>query len=208
MAGVRGSKVSGWPSEADDAARCLGFVNTLSARPTAEPTERLVSYESLAAWAKEAGVLRADEAADLTARARRRATEAASVLTRALDLRELLQAVFVAAEHERTPPPAVLSRLAEYLAGGYARGRLVGASGTLQWVYGGGEDDLDRVLWEMARAAGRFVGSPALTRVRACAAADCAWWFVDDTKNGRRRWCDMKVCGNREKLRRFRARQR
>jgi predicted RNA-binding Zn ribbon-like protein len=29
---------------------------------------------------------------------------------------------------------------------------------------------------------------------------------VDDTKNCSRRWCDMKLCGNREKIRRFRAR--
>ncbi|MGE3889659.1 MAG: CGNR zinc finger domain-containing protein, partial [Vicinamibacterales bacterium] len=40
---------------------------------------------------------------------------------------------------------------------------------------------------------------------RACAAQDCRWWFVDETKNRSRRWCDMKICGNREKLRRFRA---
>lgn len=206
MAGVRETRRPEPPTEADDAARCLGFVNTLSARLTAEPSERLVSYEALVAWAKEAGILRADESADLASRARRRAGEAATVLARARDLRELLHGVLLAAEHERTPPAAVLSRLADYLAGGYARGRLIGASGTLQWVYGGG-DDLDRVLWEMARAIARFVGSSSLTRVRACAAADCAWWFVDGTKNGRRRWCDMKVCGNREKLRRFRARQ-
>lgn len=44
-------------------------------------------------------------------------------------------------------------------------------------------------------------------RVRACAAPDCGWVFVDRSKNGSRRWCDMGSCGNRAKLRSYRLRQ-
>ena len=96
-----------------------------------------------------------------------------------------------------------MKTIGECLAGAYANGRLVPHQGALQWV-ASADDDLDRVLWEIGRAAGRLVVSPRLARVRACAASDCGWWFVDDTKNRSRRWCDMKLCGNREKLRRFR----
>src|SRR5437867_266741 len=46
----------------------------------------------------------------------------------------------------------------------------------------------------------------ARTRWRACAADTCEWLFLDRTKNRTRRWCDMKICGNRAKARRFRAR--
>jgi len=63
------------------------------------------------------------------------------------------------------------------------------------------------VTHELARAAARLVESTTLSRVRACAADDCKWWFVDDTKNHSRRWCEMKTCGNRAKLRRYRERQ-
>jgi hypothetical protein len=42
------------------------------------------------------------------------------------------------------------------------------------------------------------------TRVRRCADPRCGRVFQDETKNGRRRWCDMKVCGNRAKVQRFR----
>jgi predicted RNA-binding Zn ribbon-like protein len=194
------------PPEAADVERCLAFVNTLSARPTAAPTERLASYDALLAWATEAGVIRAEDAAELTGRARRRAAEADTVVARARELRELLHAVLVAAERGRAPAPLVLDRLAAYLAGWYSRGRLVSQGGTLQWVYGGA-GELDRVLWELARSATRLIASPALTKVRPCAADDCGWWFVDETKNHSRRWCDMKICGNRAKARRFRARR-
>ena len=207
MAASRTAKAPPHPAETADLARCLALVNTLSGRPTGAAAERLVSFDALVEWAREAGIVRADEALGLATRGRRREAEAAAVVSRVRDLRELVHAVLVAAEAGRAPAASVLARLTEYFAGWYARGSLVAHAGTLQWVYAGG-DGLDRVLWELARAATRLVESQALGRVRPCAAADCGWWFVDDTKNHTRRWCDMKICGNREKLRRYRARQR
>jgi predicted RNA-binding Zn ribbon-like protein len=43
-----------------------------------------------------------------------------------------------------------------------------------------------------------------LTRVRRCADPGCSRVFYDDTKNGGRRWCDMRSCGNRAKAARHR----
>jgi len=42
--------------------------------------------------------------------------------------------------------------------------------------------------------------------VKACRAGDCLWAFVDRAPNGRRTWCSMKSCGNREKVRAYRER--
>ena len=36
-------------------------------------------------------------------------------------------------------------------------------------------------------------------RVRRCEGAGCELWFLDVSKSGRRRWCDMATCGNRAK---------
>lgn len=44
------------------------------------------------------------------------------------------------------------------------------------------------------------------TRLKACRADDCKWAFVDTARNRTRIWCDMAVCGNREKARRYRMR--
>src|SRR5664280_2943804 len=38
--------------------------------------------------------------------------------------------------------------------------------------------------------------------IRECGAPDCEWLFLDQSRNGSRRWCDMKSCGNRQKARR------
>jgi len=43
-------------------------------------------------------------------------------------------------------------------------------------------------------------------RVRIC--GNCGWLFVDGSRNGSRIWCDMAVCGNRQKAKRFYRRAR
>ncbi len=194
------------PAEPVDAERVLAFINTLSGRPTAAPVERLASYDALVAWAREQQLISAAAAERLSGEARKHPHQAAAVLARAKDFREALNGLAIAIEAGRQPGPDVLRTVGDCLATAYANGRLVPHEGALQWV-ASAEDDLDRVVWEIARAAGRLVVSPRLARVRACAAGDCGWWFMDDTKNRSRRWCDMKLCGNREKLRRFRSRR-
>jgi len=54
------------------------------------------------------------------------------------------------------------------------------------------------VLWS---AADILVG-PDSARVRECANHRCLWLFLDDSKNGSRRWCSMQMCGNRAKAQR------
>jgi len=44
--------------------------------------------------------------------------------------------------------------------------------------------------------------------VRACASKTCQWFFLDTSKNHRRRWCDMTKCGNRAKFQRFYSRKK
>jgi predicted RNA-binding Zn ribbon-like protein len=45
-------------------------------------------------------------------------------------------------------------------------------------------------------------------RFRICANDGCRWVFEDASRAGRRRWCDMTTCGNRDKVRRYRSRHR
>ncbi|WP_084654815.1 CGNR zinc finger domain-containing protein [Nocardia altamirensis] len=44
------------------------------------------------------------------------------------------------------------------------------------------------------------------SRIKSCAAADCRWAYLDISRNGSRRWCDMANCGNRAKNREWRRR--
>ncbi|MGH9215099.1 MAG: CGNR zinc finger domain-containing protein [Acidimicrobiales bacterium] len=46
------------------------------------------------------------------------------------------------------------------------------------------------------------------SRIRRCAGPTCVLLFLDVSKSGRRRWCDMAVCGNRAKVAAHQARAR
>ena len=45
-------------------------------------------------------------------------------------------------------------------------------------------------------------------RLKACPADDCQWAYYDRSRNRSAVWCDMGVCGNRQKVRSFRERTR
>jgi hypothetical protein len=75
--------------------------------------------------------------------------------------------------------------------------RLPGAASLPQYVVGA-------ILLALVRASSR----PDWSRVKACRGPDCGWVFVDRSRNGSRRWCQMSECGNRAKAAAFRARAR
>jgi predicted RNA-binding Zn ribbon-like protein len=54
-------------------------------------------------------------------------------------------------------------------------------------------------------AAVQLLASDQLGRVKGC--GRCRFLFVDESRNGSRRWCSMKDCGTAEKIRRYVARR-
>jgi predicted RNA-binding Zn ribbon-like protein len=47
-----------------------------------------------------------------------------------------------------------------------------------------------------------------LSRTKRCEGKECGWLFFDATKNKSRRWCEMRVCGNRAKVTASRQRRK
>ena len=109
------------------------------------------------------------------------------------DLRRLRQAVVTLAERDSLAPARPLLRRAAYR---------LDEAGRLQTIRSGWQGFVNRLL-------------PALLTMReqraqlkTCANPACRWLFLDRSKNQARVWCDMAVCGNRAKVKRFLARQR
>ncbi|MFM9369269.1 CGNR zinc finger domain-containing protein [Streptomyces sp. Da 82-17] len=74
--------------------------------------------------------------------------------------------------------------------------------GTRGWVEGGTGSEL---LSTVARDAIDLFTGPYADRIRVCGAENCALIFADTSRAGRRRWCSMERCGNRNKVRSHRA---
>lgn len=49
-----------------------------------------------------------------------------------------------------------------------------------------------------------LIGENKMTHLKRCSNLDCVLLFID--QSGRRKWCSMKICGNRKKVARFQQR--
>jgi predicted RNA-binding Zn ribbon-like protein len=179
---------------------CLDFTNTVDDR-FSNPKELLNSYNDLLVWSRGAQLLTEDEASQLREKAEHHRKEAEAVRQRAINLREALYHIFLAVAQGSSPEKYDLSILNTEFSEAMSQACIVSAkdSFTLDWT--GKDKALDRMLWTIARSAADLLTSKGLDDVRVCAAEDCNWLFLDTSKNHSRRWCDMKSCGNRAKVR-------
>ena len=118
-------------------------------------------------------------------------------LAEAVEVREALRALLMA----NNGLPADVDGASRVLdrAALHSRLRVRFASGTAQL-------HPRRGLGGILAATAEAMSSPDWPRLKACRADDCHWAFVDEARNRSRAWCDMKVCGNRQKVHRYRAR--
>jgi predicted RNA-binding Zn ribbon-like protein len=68
--------------------------------------------------------------------------------------------------------------------------------------------DLSGFEARLLLALERLQSQGAWPRLKACTDEGCQWAFFDTTRNRSRTWCSMEECGNRQKTRRYRERQR
>lgn len=180
----------------------LNFANTVSSRHTDAPIERLTSYEELVSFAVQSDVIDENTGKRLLKQAKKRPVEAARVLNDALELRDALFGIFEKIALEQPPRDEDRRVLNERL-------QRMHLSRDLQWEWSCDPDALDVMLAPILQSAFDLITAKDVRqRIKLCGADDCVWLFLDTSKNGTRRWCDMKQCGNRMKARRFYERKR
>jgi predicted RNA-binding Zn ribbon-like protein len=181
----------------------LDLVNTLDWRFRDNgPEELLASYNDLLRFCAQSGFLHAKQIRQIM----RTSAEgpAAEALVSCRELREAAAEILYAAVDDRTPAGSQLKRLDRIFQEARDRQRLVWSAPRLHWELPS-ECGPDLPFWMLALSTARLLTSDDMQRLRACEKPDCRWLFIDTSKNHTRRWCDMKICGNRMKARRFKA---
>lgn len=187
-------------------ALCLDFVNTLGDRPHGRE-EHLAEWADLVSWAVQAGVVPMAEGRALVSAGRRRPRAAGRAFSRARDLRELLYRMFAGVAADDRPSGADVDTFNDVLAGAMSHTRLDVRPGGFAWGWRD-DDSFERLVRPVVRSAAELLVSPDRDAVRECASDRCSWLFLDRSPARKRRWCSMKTCGNRDKVRRFYARRR
>lgn len=184
---------------------CLDFMNTVGGKEKERSPDHLRTYRDFLAWGTQSGLLDQEQATALTALSERHGT-GDGALDAVRDHRERLYRIFSAIATQRSPDPIDLGGLNAALmaCGGNLAVRPVGAA--YEWAWHGLDQNLEGPLWPILRAAADLLTGPDLALVREC--GRCSWLFLDRSRNRRRRWCKMEVCGNRSKAERHHRRQR
>jgi predicted RNA-binding Zn ribbon-like protein len=200
------SRAGSLPLIADDLA--LDFANTESGRGFASHENHLREANHVAQWLKHAKALPADDAEWLADQAFRRPDLAAELLTQAVALREAIHDIGAALGRHAKPPAVSLAGLSALHARFVARATLAPGLLSCRWCWTLRDAPVEAALGPIALAAVRLFTQADLHRIRECGGQACGWLFYDRSKNNRRRWCEMEVCGNRAKQRRLAARRR
>jgi predicted RNA-binding Zn ribbon-like protein len=182
---------------------CLDFVNTIDPRRPGEGRDYLPDYTAVLDWFELVDVALPRSLSWLRRRARVAPAEAEAAHRQAVAMREAVLALVQASHDGATVRPDDLAKL------NHALGESIGHRVLAPSERGGvreewrTSDALSQVLWPVAIDAWDLLTEPELDLVRQCPvdAGGCGWLFLDVSRAGNRRWCDMRTCGNRAKAR-------
>lgn len=118
------------------------------------------------------------------------------------EVRECAWAVFDAITRDEELPARSWGELLERAGVGARDGISYDGTGAGAVVRNGTKPGAIAAALSMVAVEARF--TLPKERIRAC--GRCGWLFVDSSRGGRRRWCSMSACGNREKVSRHRQR--
>lgn len=173
--------------------------------------EDLKNYPDLVEGARQSGLINSEKCAQLLVEARAAPFRGDEVLAEARILARVVHRIFAAVAKGGEPTTGdldflngSLGRAMAHLAGAPLAPAASGARPGFGWTWhGNSSSQLDAMLWPVARDAAELLVGQDPARIRLCAAPACERLFLDRSKAGRRRWCQMGTCGNRAKARRF-----
>lgn len=166
----------------------IAFVNTLDVE---RDSDALDTIAGLREWLSGAGLM---------PRPRARITEGDR--GRTVQLREALRLMMAANNGARHAPRAAATLQEAARRGGFA----VAFRGDGSVGFETLRDDISGALSALLVPVAEAMCDGRWTRVKACREPDCQWAFYDHSRNRAGVWCDMAICGNRTKVRSYRAR--
>ena len=188
----------------------LDFLNTCDGRRpgTALTTkiDKLSSLEDVIHWYLHAGLITPQEHQQFQVIVQEATWQQVQAFKQLISFREALYQLLLAAALGEGIDQPMLEVLNEQLALSAPERLLVSTSFGVIWQWRRCESlpaMTASLIGRVAVQAAALLTGPDMARLKVCGTPNCDWLFVDLSKNGRRRWCQMNVCGSREKARRL-----
>jgi predicted RNA-binding Zn ribbon-like protein len=185
----------------------LDFANTLDYRYDPDRLiDLLPSYKRFLVFCRQSKVITAAQMRKLLDGLSE--FDSQRVLDEVIEIREALYFLILSAVHGRRPDESDLRALNGFLSEARAVDEVVWHKRRFVRSFRDVTERPDAPLRQFVDAAVVLITSPDIYNVRECSEKTCRWFFLDRSRNHSRRWCDMQLCGNRSKAKRFYARTR
>lgn len=173
---------------------CLDYINTVHGRTEHPLRDYLYHIFDLVEWAKIRGVINQELAGEFERFCEREPQVAAAFFDKAISLREELYMLFnkialdqEILQHDLTEVNHVIAQSNNFV-------HLAASAGVILETYQYPKNSYECLLDPVIRDVRDLLLQNQGNRIRACAA--CGWLYWDTSKNGKRRWCSMKMCGS------------
>jgi predicted RNA-binding Zn ribbon-like protein len=169
----------------------------------ASRTPSELSWDRLILFLEETKIISPDRGTQLARLPESDPKTAEALLRKARRLCASARLLFSAMIRKQTIAAEWMESLNEILRITEGHDELVEEAGLWRMEFIAREGTLDWLLAAVARSAADIVAEGAKARLRLCANPECGFFFYDESRTHRRRWCSMAVCGNRSKVAAF-----
>ncbi|UCJ05274.1 ABATE domain-containing protein [Chitinophaga pendula] len=185
----------------DGGCMVFDFVNTISNRHVPEAYDYLRSYPDFLEWAGKVGLLDESRIGELADYAASHPRKMAMAFDRVIQHRELLFELFGAIAYKHAPEQGAVIAYNTILQETFSHITITITNKQARAMVSDTTLHLDVPLYLLIKQAFDLLTGGRLERIKCC--SNCEWLFFDHTKNGKRRWCNMQVCGSRDKSKRY-----
>ncbi len=183
----------------------LDLVNTVSGWGY-DPEDWVPDVTSFLVWARMSGVLDGTEKNKAVRLAESSPAAAERVLASVKELRFALWNLVSFLQHRKPAKPGDLCLINEWMRRLGLAEQVAVKRGKIDFAINRDISVLELPALRVIAAARSLLRNPPARRIKTCPGETCGWKFLDRSKNRSRRWCDMTVCGNVAKARKYRAR--
>lgn len=185
---------------------CCNFVNTVSSWKSDNHYDYLANYNDFIEWCSKLGIVNSQSIQTLRKLDGAYPAEASAALNRIKEIRRILHGfVSAIAQQDEGKKLIFLPEANLLVADALSRHHL---------QYDGNKFFMEQTqtsinflfpVWKILYSLVHLVTNHDLHRIKECPA--CGWVFLDETRNGSRKWCNPKHCGTSDKMKRYNKRK-
>lgn len=186
----------------DSTKLCCNFVNTLYTWKKEDAYDFLSDYDTFIDWCARLAVCNTGHLFQLRQQAKKEPDEAIIAMNKIREIRLLLHRLISAiSANDQEKIAQFLPVVNPFITDALSRINLEFSGNSFTLAYQKKPLQLISPTWQVAKSLYDLLTGDEMARIKECPA--CGWVFFDETKNGKRRWCNPLHCGTKDKMDRY-----